>query len=84
MNNEADYVEVAYPDPARRHPFDEPMGRSYSMTSLMEKNQYVVYLPHSCDEWIIAAGTREEVITRVEAHIAQMVRALDEIRTHTA
>ena len=44
-------------------------------------NQYVVQLPHSCDEWVIAENpNKEDSIRDLESFIEQAKAALVELR----
>lgn len=45
------------------------------------EDYFAVELPHQCDEWPIAWGTREDVIAGIEAFIAEAQVALETLRT---
>lgn len=42
-----------------------------------EGGEVALWLPHDCDEWLIASGSREEVLARGEEFIASVRAAVD-------
>lgn len=45
----------------------------------VEDHGYGVYLPHSCDEWVIASGDREQVLEQARAFRAELDAAITAI-----
>lgn len=44
------------------------------------KDQWMVYLPHSCDEWVIALGKHHEAVAELERFIVQAKAALEALK----
>lgn len=45
----------------------------------VEPGEYAIWLPHDCDEWIIATGSREEVLTKGRQFVEAVQAALEVI-----
>lgn len=44
--------------------------------------EFVVQLPHSCEEWVIAdAPTREQAVAAMETFVAEAQAALERLKT---
>ena len=49
------------------------------------KDEYGVYLPHSCDEWVItASGDSAEAVSGLEEFVRDAQAAMDELRNRIA
>lgn len=68
-NGRESHVNVWRPgDPPRMRPTD------------VDDREYAVWLPHSCDEWVVAACVdRDEAVRQVDRFIAELRRARDEL-----
>lgn len=64
-----DEAQVNATSPQDRWTPDRPMDVS--------PDDHALWLPHSCDEWIIAQGDRETVIARGREFIASVEAALN-------
>lgn len=43
----------------------------------VDTGEYAIWLPHDCDEWVIACGTREEVLAKGREFLESVKAALD-------
>ncbi len=70
--------------PAVRRDYDKsPAGTDDPLFEIVEESdgRIFVQLPHSCDEWVLAYGTKEETVRMLNSFVGAALVALGKLTT---